>query len=292
MRALCRGVDRPHPHGARALQPVPRGDGRAWAGRCSVTSTPSSSMCSTRPANGCAPCSRPTTRSRCRSAARARRAWRRRSSTWSSRATRSSSASTACSASAWSTSPRAAARWSPASTPSGGRRSIPRRCWPRTPNPAIIALVHAETSTGVRNDVAPIGAAKPDGALLLVDCVTSIAGIELDVDGWGIDIAYAGTQKCLGVPPGLAPLTYSPSGARPHRGEAAELVPRPDPDRRVHRVGGGAAPVPPHRADLDDLRAARRTRRRARRRACASRGSATPRRARRCRTGWRSAASN
>ena len=76
-------------------------------------------------------------------------------------------------------------------------------------NPAIIAVVHAETSTGVRNDIAPIGAAKPAGALLLVDCVTSIGGIELDVDGWGVDIAYAGTQKCLGVPPGLAPLTYS-----------------------------------------------------------------------------------
>jgi alanine-glyoxylate transaminase/serine-glyoxylate transaminase/serine-pyruvate transaminase len=77
------------------------------------------------------------------------------------------------------------------------------------PNPAVIALVHAETSTGVRNDVAPIGAAKPEGALLLVDCVTSIGGIELDIDGWAVDIAYAGTQKCLGVPPGLAPLTYS-----------------------------------------------------------------------------------
>ncbi len=77
------------------------------------------------------------------------------------------------------------------------------------PNPAIIALVHAETSTGVRNDIAPIGAGKPAGALLLVDCVTSIAGIELDIDGWDVDIAYAGTQKCLGVPPGLAPLTYS-----------------------------------------------------------------------------------
>jgi alanine-glyoxylate transaminase/serine-glyoxylate transaminase/serine-pyruvate transaminase len=77
------------------------------------------------------------------------------------------------------------------------------------PNPAIIALVHAETSTGVRNDIAPIGAAKPAGALLLVDCVTSIGGIDLDIDGWSVDIAYAGTQKCLGVPPGLAPLTYS-----------------------------------------------------------------------------------
>ncbi len=77
------------------------------------------------------------------------------------------------------------------------------------PNPAIIALVHAETSTGVRNDVAHIGANKPEGTLLLIDTVTSIGGIELDIDGWGVDIAYAGTQKCLGVPPGLAPLTYS-----------------------------------------------------------------------------------
>jgi alanine-glyoxylate transaminase/serine-glyoxylate transaminase/serine-pyruvate transaminase len=72
----------------------------------------------------------------------------------------------------------------------------------------VLAVVHAETSTGVRNEVAPIGAGKGD-ALLLVDCVTSVGGIEVDVDGWGIDIAYAGTQKCLGVPPGLAPLTVS-----------------------------------------------------------------------------------
>src|SRR5439155_217619 len=70
------------------------------------------------------------------------------------------------------------------------------------------AVVHAETSTGVRNDVAPLGAGKGD-ALLLVDCVTSLAGIPVEVDGWGVDVAYAGTQKCLGVPPGLAPLTVS-----------------------------------------------------------------------------------
>jgi alanine-glyoxylate transaminase / serine-glyoxylate transaminase / serine-pyruvate transaminase len=74
------------------------------------------------------------------------------------------------------------------------------------PGPKVIAVVHAETSTGVRSDIAPLGAGKGD-ALLLVDCVTSIGGIELDIDGWGVDLAYAGTQKCLGVPPGLAPLT-------------------------------------------------------------------------------------
>ena len=76
------------------------------------------------------------------------------------------------------------------------------------PAPKVIAAVHAETSTGVRSDVADLGAGKGD-ALLLVDCVTSIGGIEVDVDGWGIDVAYAGTQKCLGVPPGLAPLTVA-----------------------------------------------------------------------------------
>ena len=77
------------------------------------------------------------------------------------------------------------------------------------PSPKVIAVVHAETSTGVRNDVVPVGAGKGD-ALLLTDCVTSLGGIEVDVDGWGVDIAYSGTQKCLGVPPGLAPLTLSP----------------------------------------------------------------------------------
>ena len=76
------------------------------------------------------------------------------------------------------------------------------------PSPSMIAVVHAETSTGVRNDLAELGAAKGD-ALLLADCVTSLGGIDLRVDEWGVDIAYSGTQKCLGVPPGLAPLTVS-----------------------------------------------------------------------------------
>jgi alanine-glyoxylate transaminase/serine-glyoxylate transaminase/serine-pyruvate transaminase len=74
------------------------------------------------------------------------------------------------------------------------------------PSPAIIAAVHAETSTGVRSDIAALGAAKGD-ALLLVDAVTSIGGIELRADDWGIDVGYAGSQKCLGVAPGLAPFT-------------------------------------------------------------------------------------
>src|SRR5690349_9358790 len=76
------------------------------------------------------------------------------------------------------------------------------------PAPAIIAAVHAETSTGVRSDIAALGAGKGD-ALLLVDAVTSIAGIELRADDWGIDVGYAGTQKCIGVAPGLAPFTIN-----------------------------------------------------------------------------------
>jgi alanine-glyoxylate transaminase/serine-glyoxylate transaminase/serine-pyruvate transaminase len=76
------------------------------------------------------------------------------------------------------------------------------------PSPHVIGVVHAETSTGVRSDIAPLAEGKGN-ALLLVDCVTSLGGIDVDVDGWGVDIAYSGTQKCLGVPPGLAPLTVS-----------------------------------------------------------------------------------
>lgn len=89
-----------------------------------------------------------------------------------------------------------------------GQPVDPERLLAAHPDPRIIAVVHAETSTGVRSDISPLGEGKGD-ALLLVDCVTSLGGIEVDVDGWGVDVAYAGTQKCLGVPPGLAPLTVS-----------------------------------------------------------------------------------
>jgi len=80
------------------------------------------------------------------------------------------------------------------------------------PNPKIVAAVHAETSTGVRSDIATLGKAvhgrNPD-ALVIADCVTSLAGIPIEADEWGIDIAYSGTQKCLGVAPGLSPFTVS-----------------------------------------------------------------------------------
>src|SRR5690625_1040486 len=76
------------------------------------------------------------------------------------------------------------------------------------PNPNMIAAVHAETSTGVVSDIQELGRNKGD-ALLLADCVTSIGGMHIDLDEWGVDVAYAGSQKCLGVAPGLAPFTIS-----------------------------------------------------------------------------------
>jgi len=75
-------------------------------------------------------------------------------------------------------------------------------------NPTVIAAVHAETSTGVISDIAALGAAKGD-ALLITDAVTSIGGMPVMADEWGIDVGYAGTQKCIGVAPGLAPFTIS-----------------------------------------------------------------------------------
>ena len=70
----------------------------------------------------------------------------------------------------------------------------PERLLAAHPNPKVVAVVHAETSTGARTDLAPFGAAKGD-ALLLADVVTSVGGIELAIDDWGVDLAYAGTQK-------------------------------------------------------------------------------------------------
>jgi alanine-glyoxylate transaminase / serine-glyoxylate transaminase / serine-pyruvate transaminase len=77
-------------------------------------------------------------------------------------------------------------------------------------NPKVVGIVHAETSTGARQPIEEISKIVHDaGALLLVDCVTSLGGIPVEIDGWNIDAAYSGTQKCLSCPPGLAPVTFS-----------------------------------------------------------------------------------
>lgn len=80
----------------------------------------------------------------------------------------------------------------------------------QSPGARLVAVVHAETSTGVENEIAPLAALRETETLLLVDTVTSLGGIPVEVDAWGIDAAYSGTQKCLGVPPGLAPVSFSP----------------------------------------------------------------------------------
>jgi alanine-glyoxylate transaminase/serine-glyoxylate transaminase/serine-pyruvate transaminase len=76
--------------------------------------------------------------------------------------------------------------------------------------PKLVAIVHAETSTGVLQPLEEIGTLVHDaGALFLVDAVTSLGGVELKVDAWGIDAIYSGTQKCLSAPPGLSPVSFS-----------------------------------------------------------------------------------
>ncbi len=79
-------------------------------------------------------------------------------------------------------------------------------------NPGVkaVAFVHAETSTGVRSDAGALcRLARDAGALSIVDTVTGLAGIPVEVDAWGADAVYSGTQKCLSCPPGLSPLTFS-----------------------------------------------------------------------------------
>jgi alanine-glyoxylate transaminase/serine-glyoxylate transaminase/serine-pyruvate transaminase len=76
--------------------------------------------------------------------------------------------------------------------------------------PKLFAVVHAETSTGVRQPLPEIvKIVKDAGALMMLDCVTSLGGAEVTLDAWGIDAAFSGTQKCLSCPPGLAPLSFN-----------------------------------------------------------------------------------
>jgi len=75
--------------------------------------------------------------------------------------------------------------------------------------PKLVAIVHAETSTGVRQPLEEISKMVHEaGALFLVDTVTSLGGIDVRVDEWGIDAVYSGTQKCLSCPPGLSPVSF------------------------------------------------------------------------------------
>lgn len=93
------------------------------------------------------------------------------------------------------------------------------------PGARLLAVVHAETSTGCEHPLAELGEAmRGRETLLMADCVTSLGGVELDFDGWGIDYAYSCTQKCLAAPPGMSPIAVS--------------------DRAMGRVRERTAPIP------------------------------------------------
>ncbi len=105
---------------------------------------------------------------------------------------------------------RVDADWGSALAPEAMRDAI-RRVRPR-----VVAFVHAETSTGVCQPVAEIAAAAREaGSFVVLDCVTSLGGIPVTLEAWGVDAAYSGTQKCLSCPPGLSPVSFS-EGAVAH----------------------------------------------------------------------------
>jgi alanine-glyoxylate transaminase/serine-glyoxylate transaminase/serine-pyruvate transaminase len=75
----------------------------------------------------------------------------------------------------------------------------------------LVALVRAETSTGAAQPIAPVAEiARRHGALVAIDCVTSLGGMPVEVDAWGVDAAGSCSQKCIGAPPGLGPVTFGP----------------------------------------------------------------------------------
>jgi alanine-glyoxylate transaminase/serine-glyoxylate transaminase/serine-pyruvate transaminase len=79
--------------------------------------------------------------------------------------------------------------------------------------PKVLGIVHAETSTGAWQPVAELGKLCHEvDTLLLLDTVTSLGGVPVEIDAWGVDAVYSGTQKCLSCPPGLAPVSFSPRG--------------------------------------------------------------------------------
>jgi len=92
------------------------------------------------------------------------------------------------------------------------------------PEAVALAFVHAETSTGVRSDAATLCAlAARHDALVIMDTVTSLGGIDLQVDAWGADAVYSGSQKCLSCVPGLSPVTFSERAAERIRARSTRV---------------------------------------------------------------------
>ncbi len=95
--------------------------------------------------------------------------------------------------------------WGRAVDPAGLEQALAEH-----PEASLVAFVHAETSTGALSDAARLAAiARQHGCLTIMDAVTSLGGVPVEVDDWEIDAVYSGTQKCLSVPPGLSPVSFS-----------------------------------------------------------------------------------
>ncbi len=114
---------------------------------------------------------------------------------------------------------RVDAEWGQAIDPQAVRDAVAGR------NPKVLAVVHAETSTGVCQPLEELAAIARDcGALFLVDCVTSLGGMDVGLDRMGIDAAYSGTQKCLSGPPGLSPVSFSAKAQEAIRNRKTPVV--------------------------------------------------------------------
>jgi alanine-glyoxylate transaminase / serine-glyoxylate transaminase / serine-pyruvate transaminase len=100
---------------------------------------------------------------------------------------------------------RVDAEWGRAIDPDQVRQAL------KSSRAAVVTIVHAETSTGVLNPVQAVAEiAREHDALIIVDAVTSLGGMPLDVRGWGLDAVYSCSQKCLGAPSGMSPVVFSP----------------------------------------------------------------------------------
>ena len=109
--------------------------------------------------------------------------------------------------------------WGRAVDPEAVRKAIKGKA------PKLVAVVHAETSTGVCTPLEDLSKIVHEaGALFLADAVTSLAGMEVAVDKWAIDAVYSGTQKCLSCPPGLSPISLSPAALEALEARKAPVV--------------------------------------------------------------------
>lgn len=125
----------------------------------------------------------------------------------------------------------------------------------RYPKATLVAIVHAETSTGAHQPLEGLAElVHAKGALLLVDAVTSLGGHELRVDEWGIDAVYSGTQKCLSCPPGLSPVSFGDRALA--RMDARKTKPQSwyldvSMLRKYYTGGGGGGRVYHHTAPIN-----------------------------------------